>query len=391
MEGRDTPIVVLKGHNYFVVDQDLSKGDRRSDGPALANFFHVEEDCASDHNVRLSHRIKKRRDVTNRDNVQCHEGGRTIEGLEEGRCTTTIRNHDSYQEQMLGQKGKANKRRQETNGEFDATPCENVVLRPPCRGIRCAGRKDTTRLLWLHEFYVVVEGPRRKPLKLIYQALQFLLGDHLPEGAVHNMTDRMRRSIWVLGILHLPAEHVRHFSRRNKGYIFHTELQDEDARTALFGSCPEVVRIENGLKWHQMRYVGTEVPRVVHAEDVQTRRVHVAGRDNHFVCGVTAVQDLVTHNFKLAHLPRSGFCMYPEERLGMELNSPSMMWEHIDDIFHRLRICMCSGRQGASSGSFSMPVLCTVYDFMQVHHNCIGSIAFGGVTCIFLNIPGDDR
>ena len=140
-----------------------------------------------------------------------------------------------------------------------------------------------------------------------------------------------------------------------------------------------------------MRYVGTEVPRVVHAEDVQTRRVHVAGRDNHFVCGVTAVQDLVTHNFKLAHLPRSGFCMYPEERLGMELNSPSMMWEHIDDIFHRLRICMCSGRQGASSGSFSMPVLCTVYDFMQVHRNCIGSIAFGGVTCIFLNIPGDDR
>ena len=41
-----------------------------------------------------------------------------------------------------------------------------------------------------------------------------------------------------------------------------------------------------------MRYVGTEVPRVVHAEDVQTRRVHVAGRDNHFVCGVTAVPRL---------------------------------------------------------------------------------------------------
>ena len=43
MEGRDTPIVVLKGHNYFVVDQDLSKGDRRSDGPALAHFFNVAQ------------------------------------------------------------------------------------------------------------------------------------------------------------------------------------------------------------------------------------------------------------------------------------------------------------------------------------------------------------
>jgi hypothetical protein len=130
----------------------------------------------------VSHRIKKRRDVAHRDNLQCHEGGSTIEGLEEGRCTTMIRNHDSYQEQMLGQKEKANNRRQETNGDGDATPSENVVLRPPCRGIRCAGRKDTTRLLWLHEFYIVLEGPRRKLLKLIYQALQFLLEDHLQKA-----------------------------------------------------------------------------------------------------------------------------------------------------------------------------------------------------------------
>jgi hypothetical protein len=59
--------------------------------------------------------------------------------------------------------------------------------------------------------------------------------------------------------------------------------------------------------------------------------------------------------------------MYPEERLGMELNSPSMMWQHIDDIFHNLRGCMSSGRQGTTSGSFTMPLLCTVYDFWQVY------------------------
>jgi hypothetical protein len=61
----------------------------------------------------LSQRIKKRRDVAHTENLQCHEGGSTIEGLEEGRCTATIRNHDSYQEQMPALKKKANNRRQE--------------------------------------------------------------------------------------------------------------------------------------------------------------------------------------------------------------------------------------------------------------------------------------
>ncbi len=97
----------------------------------------------------------------------------------------------------------------------------------------------------------------------VTEVIEVLLGNHLPEGAVHKMTDRMRRSIWVLGILHLLADRVRKFSTMNKGYIFHTELNDEDTRTILFGSRPEVVRIENGLKWHQMRYVATEVHRVV--------------------------------------------------------------------------------------------------------------------------------
>ncbi len=44
--------------------------------------------------------------------------------------------------------------------------------------------------------------------------------------------------------------HTRKFSKRNKGYMFHTELNlnDGDGRTALLGSCPEVVRVENWLQ-----------------------------------------------------------------------------------------------------------------------------------------------
>ncbi len=78
------------------------------------------------------------------------------------------------------------------------------------------------------------------------------------------------------------------------------------------------------IGWNGIRcgLVSTEVSRVVHAEDVQTRRVHVAGRENHFVCGVSAVQDLVAHQFTLGRLPRSAFCKYPEERLGDGVKFP---------------------------------------------------------------------
>lgn len=55
-------------------------------------------------------------------------------------------------------------------------------LRRPEDGIRCAGRKGTTRLLWLHNFFVVNEGTTRQPKVSVYQALQFLLGAHCPQG-----------------------------------------------------------------------------------------------------------------------------------------------------------------------------------------------------------------
>jgi hypothetical protein len=83
MEAGETRIVVLKGHDYYVVDQELSKGDRRSDGPALSNFFDVEEECTSDNNVRESRRVKKRRDMAHTANL-----------LQEDSFTGTILNHD---------------------------------------------------------------------------------------------------------------------------------------------------------------------------------------------------------------------------------------------------------------------------------------------------------
>ncbi len=76
MDEGTTRIVQLKGHNYFVVDQDVTKGDRRSDGPALSSFFLVEAGSTNVNNVRQSHRIKKKMEEPPMVNRVCHEGMR---------------------------------------------------------------------------------------------------------------------------------------------------------------------------------------------------------------------------------------------------------------------------------------------------------------------------
>jgi hypothetical protein len=76
------------------------------------------------------------------------------------------------------------------------------------------------------------------------------------------------------------------FSQRVKGYMFHQEHNDDYSDQTLYGGCPEVVRLDNCLKWHSMSSVSRDVPRIVRADDVKNRRVHVAGRGMHFVFGV---------------------------------------------------------------------------------------------------------
>ena len=389
-EKETSNIIDVDGCAYFVVDRDIKKGDRRCDGKYMSDFFTVgDTQGEAMSNVRQSRRVVKKRDLshtlcldtfedpevinvdaggpTNVGTVRTHSKKRhcskdimenvisiedpsctAIAPEEEVSCDTTV----VYQTTVVVD-------------DFDISSCFGGLRRPE-DGIRCAGRKGTTRLLWLHEFFVVNEGTTRQPKKAVYQALQFLLGAHCPKGYVQHMTDDTLRDIWVLGIRHVPAHEVRHCSTRQAGYLFHTLHNDGDARTALLGKCPELVRIQNCLKWHNIHAISIEVPRVVHPDDVQIRRVHVAGRKRHYVCGVTAVEDSLTNTYSLSLMPRCEFSMYPEEVLGMELNSASIMWEHIEGIFQKIRVCMSSGRQGTSSATFSMPLLSTVFDFWGV-------------------------
>ena len=326
-------LVRHQGHDYFQVDCDRRKGDRRSDGKLNSDFFRMEE-IAESANVRASQRLQ----IKSKVKVEVDE----IHEEEP----------DDVEEEMV---------------EVEV-PVVRVPRLPrlPDKCIKCAGRKRTSRLLWLHEFYIVNGNKRKKTNPLVYQSLQFVLGAELPEGVVHGISDRERREIWVLGVWYVPAERVRKYSKRLKGYMFHTELNDDDADKSLYGKCPELVRVENCLRWHPMSRVERSVPRVVHADDVKQRRIYVAGRAFHYVCGVTATEDLDRHEFRLSLLPRGTFAMYPEKRLGLELNSPSMMWEDVEEVFSKIRQCMSSARQGTSSATFKMPFQGSAYAFWKV-------------------------
>ena len=119
------------------------------------------------------------------------------------------------------------------------------------KGARCAERGESTMLLWQHELYFVLEQEemsRRQlipPKPYLYQALVFRTGVDLLDEEKEGLSRRQLREMWVLGVAYAPAVNVRMYSTRDKGYLFHSEFIDSDARTGLFWRCPEVVRIYN--------------------------------------------------------------------------------------------------------------------------------------------------
>ncbi len=63
MQDGRTQIVEVEGHNYYVVDEDRTKGDRRCDGLALSKIFIDEGGSTIVNNVRGSHRLKIRNEA----------------------------------------------------------------------------------------------------------------------------------------------------------------------------------------------------------------------------------------------------------------------------------------------------------------------------------------
>jgi hypothetical protein len=93
-------------------------------------------------------------------------------------------------------------------------------------------------VLWQHEYYYVIEKYNGGPPKpYVYHALEFRKGGELPAIEQENMSkkQRQRHETWVLvlGVAYAPALDVRKQSKREKGYLFHTDINDADARTGL--------------------------------------------------------------------------------------------------------------------------------------------------------------
>ena len=264
--------------------------------------------------------------------------------------------------------------------------------------MRCAERTGSAMMLWQHEFYMVMEPdpgkPSGCPLPYVYQAVEFKLGSNLDPKEVEWAKKKQQQEVWVCGVAYAPAFHVRKFNHQKmrEGYLFHTEWNDVDADTALFGNCPEVVRVDNCLAWRPMSVVMQLLPRVVHFKDVKVREIHVAGRDLHFVCGVCAMENVGNGTFSFKKIRRASFYMYPEDALGGVVQSSSIMWEQIESLFDGIRGVM--QRNGNSrSGSFGIPwaaccmlflevrsLYCTfLYDLMYKY--CVGYVFFFA-TCI---------
>ncbi len=62
----------------------------------------------------------------------------------------------------------------------EVEPPPNNVPPVPAQSLKCAVRKRSSRLLWLHEFYIMYGNKRRKTNPNVYQSIQFLFGAVFP-------------------------------------------------------------------------------------------------------------------------------------------------------------------------------------------------------------------
>jgi len=109
--------------------------------------------------------------------------------------------------------------------------------RKKIKGVRCAERGGSSMLLWLHEYYFVLERDQlcrrlhAPPKPYLYQAMEFRNGSDLPEEAKVGMTRKQLCEMWVLGVAYAPAANVRMYGTRDQGFLFHNDFNDADART----------------------------------------------------------------------------------------------------------------------------------------------------------------
>ncbi len=75
---------------------------------------------------------------------------------------------------------------------------------------------------------------KASPKPYLHQALKFSIGRDLPDEEKNGMSRKQLGEMYVQGVAYAPARNIRMYSKQEKGYLFHTDYNDSDARTDLF-------------------------------------------------------------------------------------------------------------------------------------------------------------
>ncbi len=177
-------------------------------------------------------------------------------------------------------------------------------------------------------------------------------------------------------------------------YLFHTEWNDGDADTALFGDCPEVVRVDNCMAWRPMSVVMELLPRVVHSKDAsESARNPCCGSSITLCLWHCSRGECYKRIIDVYKIRRSTYYMYPEDALGGGVQSASIMWERIENLFQSIRDLMKT-HENARSESFSIPWTAACMSFIEVRFfvfqciHCNEYISFFSCQLQVINAPG---
>lgn len=203
---------------------------------------------------------------------------------------------------------------------------------------------EPATMLFLYEFFEVnVRGEGQATRSQIYQALEFAPQE---DGSIH-----------VKGQYYCLPRYVRGHARVPAGtHTYDEASSSEDGDLALRDVAPELVMVDNCTAWFSMASLTDGKPRVVHPDAIKDRSIHIAGKEQHWVCGSVATErtEEGQEGFSVRRITREDIISRPEDVLGEEYTSCTSEWDNMELVFAGVRGVLRCG-SGSRSGSFETP------------------------------------